>query len=174
MGRTACTEPQCLYKGALYLFYLPVCYLPYYRTLAYVNHSKAPARNEGNHHQEFIYWSSVTCTQCIRQNKAIRAAGDGNPWRCYSEATERSPKDSDYVSAECSVYLPTVKFCSSPLGSLSSIPKRLSLNKFITVSVSMYRMNTWLHRNIGKYFGMCRVKSPASVQGKGVFYGISL
>ena len=24
MGRTACTEPQCLYKGALYLF------LPYY------------------------------------------------------------------------------------------------------------------------------------------------
>jgi len=22
MGRTACTEPQCLYKGALYLFYL--------------------------------------------------------------------------------------------------------------------------------------------------------
>ena len=21
MGRTACTEPQCLYKGALYLFY---------------------------------------------------------------------------------------------------------------------------------------------------------
>ena len=22
MGRTTCTEPQCLYKGALYLFYL--------------------------------------------------------------------------------------------------------------------------------------------------------
>jgi len=22
MGRTACTEPQCLYKGDLYLFYL--------------------------------------------------------------------------------------------------------------------------------------------------------
>jgi len=22
MGRTACTEPQCLYKGALYLFYI--------------------------------------------------------------------------------------------------------------------------------------------------------
>jgi len=22
MGRTACTEPQCLYKGALYLLYL--------------------------------------------------------------------------------------------------------------------------------------------------------
>ena len=22
VGRTACTEPQCLYKGALYLFYL--------------------------------------------------------------------------------------------------------------------------------------------------------
>jgi hypothetical protein len=22
MGRTACTEPQCLYKGKLYLFYL--------------------------------------------------------------------------------------------------------------------------------------------------------
>jgi len=26
MGRTACTEPQCLYKGALYL-YLYLCYL---------------------------------------------------------------------------------------------------------------------------------------------------
>jgi hypothetical protein len=25
MGRTACTEPQCLYKGALYLYLLP-CY----------------------------------------------------------------------------------------------------------------------------------------------------
>ena len=24
MGRTACTEPQCLYKGALYLFYYHV------------------------------------------------------------------------------------------------------------------------------------------------------
>ena len=23
MGRTACTEPQCLYKGALYLFFTP-------------------------------------------------------------------------------------------------------------------------------------------------------
>ena len=23
MGRTACTEPQCLYKGALYLFIAP-------------------------------------------------------------------------------------------------------------------------------------------------------
>jgi len=22
MGRTACTEPQCLYKGALYLYFL--------------------------------------------------------------------------------------------------------------------------------------------------------
>ena len=22
MGRTACTEPQCLYKGALYLYHL--------------------------------------------------------------------------------------------------------------------------------------------------------
>jgi len=27
VGRTACTEPQCLYKGALYLFlfFVPVC-----------------------------------------------------------------------------------------------------------------------------------------------------
>jgi len=23
MGRTACTEPQCLYKGDLYLYFLP-------------------------------------------------------------------------------------------------------------------------------------------------------
>ena len=31
MGRTACTEPQCLYKGALYLTSGPVqgCALPY-------------------------------------------------------------------------------------------------------------------------------------------------
>jgi len=30
MGRTACTEPQCLYKGALYLTSVPVqgCNLP--------------------------------------------------------------------------------------------------------------------------------------------------
>ena len=27
MGRTACTEPQCVYKGALYLFFLPTRYL---------------------------------------------------------------------------------------------------------------------------------------------------
>jgi len=31
MGRTACTEPQCLYKGALYLFYLPNTSLERYR-----------------------------------------------------------------------------------------------------------------------------------------------
>jgi len=24
MGRTACTEPQCLYKGAFYLFFTPL------------------------------------------------------------------------------------------------------------------------------------------------------
>ena len=32
VGRTACTEPQCLYKGALYLTSVPVqgCTLPYY------------------------------------------------------------------------------------------------------------------------------------------------
>jgi len=28
MGRTACTEPQCLYKGALYLFTFPTCFGP--------------------------------------------------------------------------------------------------------------------------------------------------
>jgi hypothetical protein len=27
MGRTACTEPQCLYKGALYLFYLKLYFV---------------------------------------------------------------------------------------------------------------------------------------------------
>ena len=27
MGRTACTEPQCLYKGALYLTYCKSCSL---------------------------------------------------------------------------------------------------------------------------------------------------
>ena len=27
MGRTACTEPQCLYKGALYLYFTPNCVL---------------------------------------------------------------------------------------------------------------------------------------------------
>ena len=29
MGHTACTEPQCLYKGALYLFYIRVLYMPW-------------------------------------------------------------------------------------------------------------------------------------------------
>jgi hypothetical protein len=28
MGRTACTEPQCLYKGDLYLYYLLVHRIP--------------------------------------------------------------------------------------------------------------------------------------------------
>jgi hypothetical protein len=105
----------------------------------------------------------------MRQNKASHAAGDGNSWRCSIEATERSPKDSDSVGAECSVYLPSVKFCSSPLGYLSSRPKLLSLEKIVTVSVPMYR----LRRNIGKYFEMCRVKRPTSVQSKGDFYGIT-
>jgi len=26
MGRTACTEPQCVYKGALYLYLLQQCF----------------------------------------------------------------------------------------------------------------------------------------------------
>jgi hypothetical protein len=102
------------------------------------------------------------------------ATDDWKIWRSYSEATERNPKDSDCVSAECSVHLTTVKFCSSTLCSLSSGPNRLSLANFITVSVSTYRMTTWLHRNVGKYVGMGRVKSPTSVQGKGICYGISL
>ena len=29
MGRTACTEPQCLYKGDLYLFILLLCHVNY-------------------------------------------------------------------------------------------------------------------------------------------------
>jgi len=31
MGRTACTEPQCLYKGALYLYllYNVICFVRY-------------------------------------------------------------------------------------------------------------------------------------------------
>jgi hypothetical protein len=35
--------------------FLPTCVLPYYRTLAYVNHPKALARDESNHHQDLIY-----------------------------------------------------------------------------------------------------------------------
>jgi len=30
MGRTACTEPQCLYKGALYFFFTPILFLLLY------------------------------------------------------------------------------------------------------------------------------------------------
>jgi hypothetical protein len=30
MGRTACTEPQCLYKGALHIFYYYYYYYYYY------------------------------------------------------------------------------------------------------------------------------------------------
>ena len=153
--------------------FLPTCVLSYCLSLAYISHQKALAGNEGNLYQGFIYWASVRFRQCMRQNNASRAAGDGNnAWRGSSEATERSPKDSDYVSAERSVYLPTVKFCSSPLGSLSSRPKRLSLEKFVTVSVSMFRMNTWLHRNIGKYFGMCRVRVRLVCKVKGTFMGL--
>jgi hypothetical protein len=35
--------------------FLPTCVLPYYRTLAYVNHPKALAGNEGYHYQDFIF-----------------------------------------------------------------------------------------------------------------------
>ena len=144
---------------------LLVFFLPFYRTLAYINHPKALARNKGYLYKDFICWASVRCTQCTRQNKPSLPADDGNAWRCYSEATEVSPKDSDSVSAECSVYLPTVKLCSIHLWSVSSRTKRLSLPKFITVSVSMYRMNTRLRRNIGKYFGMGGCKVKGSVMG---------
>ena len=41
MGRVACTEPQCLYKGALYLFYLAITqrllYVPSRLTLQTIN-----------------------------------------------------------------------------------------------------------------------------------------
>jgi len=39
MGRTASTEPQCLYKGALYLTSVPVqgCTLPYISTCTRVH-----------------------------------------------------------------------------------------------------------------------------------------
>ena len=41
MGRTACTEPQCLYKGALYLYlylYLQMIWIPYtFNQFRYLN-----------------------------------------------------------------------------------------------------------------------------------------
>ena len=38
MGRTACTEPQCLYKCALYLTftYLPHCVVSYHEDIMYL------------------------------------------------------------------------------------------------------------------------------------------
>jgi hypothetical protein len=62
--------------------------------------------------------ASIRCTQCIRRNKPSRAAGDGKAWRYYSEATERNPKDREYVSAECSAYVPTGEFFSRPVWSI--------------------------------------------------------
>jgi len=48
MGRTACTEPQCLYKGALYLTSVPVqgCTLPYLFTYMNTHLSNKPFRND--------------------------------------------------------------------------------------------------------------------------------
>ena len=36
MGRTACTKPQCLYKGALYLYYVYYYYYYDYYLLTYL------------------------------------------------------------------------------------------------------------------------------------------
>jgi hypothetical protein len=52
MGRTACTEPQCLYNGALYLyFYGPVVqYAPSAETI----------RTPPSCHREFTYFTLNT------------------------------------------------------------------------------------------------------------------
>jgi len=45
MGRTACTEPQCLYKGALYLFYYFKLAKPTFRQVSeYLRHHDGQVR----------------------------------------------------------------------------------------------------------------------------------
>ena len=74
MGRTACTEAQCLYKGALYLTSVPVqgCTLPYlsactrvHFTLPQCLYKGALAVNTAIHSVVFIYFCNMFQAQTI-------------------------------------------------------------------------------------------------------------
>jgi len=45
MGRTACTEPQCLYKGALYLFF-EEAFRGQFSDVCLPNFSREPVQNQ--------------------------------------------------------------------------------------------------------------------------------
>jgi hypothetical protein len=61
MGRTACTEPQCLYKGALYLTSVPVqgCTLLYLSDCTRVHFSLPQCLYKGA-----LYLTSVPVQEC--------------------------------------------------------------------------------------------------------------
>ena len=61
MGRTACTEPQCLYKGALYLTSVPAqgCTLPYLSVCTRVHFTLPQCLHKGA-----LYLTSVPVQGC--------------------------------------------------------------------------------------------------------------
>jgi len=54
MGRTACTEPQCLYKGALYLYL--ICITSHWKNLTSERAEETGPKIDIMLKQEFVYF----------------------------------------------------------------------------------------------------------------------
>ena len=72
MGRTACTEPQCLYKGALYLTaHLCHHYMEWGMFLSYRTGMENPAKDK----VILLYKSKVKGRPCTRTESLNRPYG---------------------------------------------------------------------------------------------------
>jgi len=69
MGRTDCTEPQCLYKGDLYLYVTTTCMwhlLLRFKSLSYARHSLLIFKINISCYAGVIYcfWADIGCVVC--------------------------------------------------------------------------------------------------------------
>ena len=87
MGRTACTEPQCLYRGALYLFYV------------LLQCPKLRKRGVGN---PWSYTTDCNLTECVILWKCGRKKFiDIRLCSCYEYGTHSTPDVNRFQKVRC-------------------------------------------------------------------------
>ena len=94
MVRTACTEPQCLYKGALYLFTLPLYiswtpydwryYYYYYYCIKCINYQESKMKESSvtnKTHELWGLWKKISVWQKSTRPETVRSTR----WNEYQE-----------------------------------------------------------------------------------------
>ena len=83
MGRTACTEPQCLYKGALYLYRL----FPFARARA---RARAHTHPHPHPHTHMHYMYNGEANRCCSETFTLNRFRKQKTWVAYNKITSLS------------------------------------------------------------------------------------